>query len=246
MKTALVTGTSYGLGFEVAKKLLEVGYKVYGVSRSETKIKNDNFKWLKCDLYKKDEIKNLVNLVNEEKIDLLINNAGTAFKLQALDLNDGAFEKMFELNFKAQIYLTNVLKVKLSGGLIINTSSTSDRWVGPKYGLYCASKAALNIYFDAITLENTDLKVINILPSYIDTPLQHKLNDDSKDTDFEWDISMDVKDVADGFIKVVEDERDLPNNSRVMIVSDKLMGDTEDPEKLYFYNVNHKEIKKIK
>ncbi len=38
MKTAIVTGSSYGIGYPVTLKLLDEGYKVYGISRSETKL----------------------------------------------------------------------------------------------------------------------------------------------------------------------------------------------------------------
>lgn len=246
MKTAIVTGSSYGIGYSVTSKLLDEDYKVYGISRSETKIDNDNFIWLKCDLYNQEEIKETTKLIKEEKIDLLINNAGTAFKLKSLDLTNEDFYKMFDLNFKAPIYLTTVLKNKLGGGLIINTSSTSDRWTGIDYGLYSASKAALTIFFDAITLENKDLKIINMLPSYVDTPLQHKLNDNDKDDDFEWTNAMDVDEVADAYIKIVKTHDNYPNCSKIMIVSNKLIDDTEDPEKLYYYNVDTEEFKKLK
>ncbi len=246
MKTAIVTGSSYGIGYSVTLKLLNEGYKVYGISRSETKIDNDNFVWLKCDLYSQEEIKESTKLIKEEKIDLLINNAGTAFKLRSLDLTSEDFYKMFDLNFKAPIYLTTLLKNKLAGGLIINTSSTSDRWTGIDYGLYSASKSSLNIYFDAIALENKNLKIINILPSYVNTPLQHRLNDEVKDNEFEWSDAMDVDDVANAYINIIKNAEKYENCSRIMVVSDKLIGDTEDPEKLYYYNVDTKEVRKIK
>jgi short-subunit dehydrogenase len=246
MKTAIVTGSSYGIGYSISSKLLQEGYKVYGISRSETKINDNNFVWLKCDLYNHADIKDIINLITEDKIDLLVNNAGTAFKENALELTDESFERMFSLNFKAQVYITNLLKNKLSGGLILNTSSTSDRWTGINYGLYSASKAALTIYFDAIALENKDLKIINILPSYVDTPLQHKLNDKDKDDDFEWNNAMDTEKVADAYIKIVKTHDNYPNCSKIMVVSNKLIGDTEDPEKLYYYNVDTEEFKKLK
>lgn len=246
MKTATVTGSSYGIGYSVTLKLLNEGYKVYGISRSETKIDNENFVWLKCDLYNQEEIRETATLIIEDKIDLLINNAGIAFKENALGMSDNSFERMFGLNFKAPVYVTSLLKDKLSNGIIINTSSTSDRWTGANYGLYSASKAALNIFFEAISAENEKLKIINILPSYIDTPLQHKLNDSDKDPDFEWELTMDQDDVADGYIEIIKTQNNFPNCAKIMIVSNKLIGDTEDPEKLYYYNVDTKEVKKLK
>jgi short-subunit dehydrogenase len=72
MKTAIVTGSSYGIGRSTTSKLLDEGYKVYGISRSETKIDNENFVWLKCDLYNQNEIDKTSKLINENKIDLLM------------------------------------------------------------------------------------------------------------------------------------------------------------------------------
>jgi len=50
MKTAVVTGASYGLGKSIAEMLLANGFKVYGVSRTDPPIKNKDFIWLKVDL----------------------------------------------------------------------------------------------------------------------------------------------------------------------------------------------------
>ncbi len=46
-KAAVVTGASYGLGAAISNKLIEVGYKVYGISRTKPEIDNTNFIWKK-------------------------------------------------------------------------------------------------------------------------------------------------------------------------------------------------------
>lgn len=246
MKIAVVTGSSYGLGLSISNLLLSNNFKVYGISRSETKVNNPNFVWIKIDLLKDNDLKNIVNNINEDKIDLLINNAGTAILEQALELTDDSFNLAFGLNFKAPVKLTSLLKDKLNGSTIINISSNSDRFAQNNYGLYSASKAALNIYFDTIAVENENIKVFNILPSYIDTPLQHKLNDDGKDKEFTWDMAMDSDKVAKSVLKLFENRDDYLTSSRIMIVSNKLIDDTVDPEKLYCYNIDTEEFKKIK
>ena len=183
MKIAVVSGASHGLGKKISEKLLEKNFKVYGISRTDPKFSNSQFSWIKLDLTDSAEIAAIPEKIIEEKIDLLVNNAGTALLRKTLDYTDDDFEKTFGLNFKSPIKLTTVLFQKLKGGLIINISSISDRYPDPDYGLYGSSKAALNLFFETMATENREVKIINLLPSYIDTPLQHQLNDDKS---FDW------------------------------------------------------------
>ena len=243
MKTAVVTGTSYGIGFEVAKKLLNIGYKVYGVSRTETKIDNNNFVWIKCDLYKKEEIENILEFITDGKIDLLVNNAGTHFEENFNDFKLSSFSKMFELNFLSAIYITNLLINKLSLEKIINISSTSDRFVEPGSGLYCASKASLDLFFEALSMEQENIKVIHILPNYVDTPLQRSMKHDD---DFDWEQCVSSEKVAKVVVKVANNEIEVATNSKIIILNNKSLDAVEDPEKLYSYNVDQNVIEKIK
>lgn len=246
MKIAVVTGASYGLGLSITNLLLLNDFKVYGISRSEPPVKNNNFVWIKEDLLNDNGFKNIINNIKEDKIDLLVNNVGTAILESALEMTDKNFDLTFKLNFKVPIKLTNLLKDKLENCLIVNISSNSDRFAQKDYGLYSASKAALNIYFDTIAVENKDIKVFNLLPSYIDTPLQHKLNDDGKDKEFSWNITMNPDSVAKSVLKLFEDKDNYPTSAKIMIVSNKLIDDTEDPEKLWYYNVDTEEFEKLK
>lgn len=243
MKTAIVTGSSYGIGYSITSKLLNEGYKVYGISRSETKIDNENFVWLKCDLYNQEEIKKTATLIKEEKIDLLINNAGTHFEEYGSDFSSDSFKKMFDLNFVAPILLSKLLFNKLIRGTIINVSSTSDRFAEAGSGLYCASKAALNMFFEAFSMENNNIKVIHLLPNYVDTPLQRSMK---HDTNFDWGQCVSSDDVANTIIRIAKDEINVETNTKIMVLNNKSLDATEDPEKLLFYNVDTKEVKKLK
>ena len=49
-KIAVITGASYGLGSSISSKLIELGYKVYGISRTKPSISGPNFIWIKADL----------------------------------------------------------------------------------------------------------------------------------------------------------------------------------------------------
>src|SRR3990167_1142128 len=128
MKIAIVTGASYGLGKSIAEMLLKNDFKVYGVSRTDAKIKNENFVWIKADLLKDESFDLIKFSIIESKIDVLFNNAGVVYAENSLELKDETFANTFGLNLIAPIKLTSVLKNKLKGSVIINISSTSDRF----------------------------------------------------------------------------------------------------------------------
>lgn len=242
MKTAVVTGTSYGIGEEIANNLLNNGFKVYGVSRSKPKISSDNFIWLEADLSNTENINEIVKRIEEEKIDLLVNNAGTHIEELAKDLSVKNYNYLFNLNFLSPAILVQKLFNKLNNGLVVNISSTSDRFVGEKSALYSATKAALQMFFDTFTLENPKIKVAHILPSYVDTPLQHKISDGSN---FDWGLCTKPKDIADFVLKLFNKTYNFDTGSRIMILNNKTMEDTLNPEKLYYFNVDTKEFKKL-
>lgn len=244
MKIAVVTGGSYGLGKSICEALLKDNFKVFVISRSKPSLQNSNFVWIKADLYNDLDIKSLVDKIDEEKLDLLVNNAGTHVEESALNFSQENFHKIFHLNFIAPINVTKTLSKKLNNGLVINISSTSDRFAEEGSGLYCASKSALNIFFDAFALENKNIKVLNILPDYVDTPLQHRLSDKSED--FDWEECVMPEDIASLIIDLVNGKYDLESGIRVIVINNKTMKATRDPEKLYYYNVDSKEFKKLK
>ena len=193
-KVTIVTGSSSGIGKAIAALLLNLNYKVYGVSKSPSVFNNGNFIWVQADLTSENDLQRITKEIKDDSINILINNAGIAFEKGALAFTELEFRKIFDLNFKAPILFTQALKEKLNKGLVINISSVSDRLVGEFYALYCSSKAALNIYFDVVALEEKDMKIISILPSYVDTPLLRKLQENNKD--FDWNLTMKPEQIA--------------------------------------------------
>lgn len=242
-KVAVVTGTSYGLGKCIAEMLLSKGYKVYGISRTESPIKDRNFIWIKADLLREESFKLISSLISEDKIDLLVNNAGVVFGENSLDFSKETFDKTFGVNLVAPVKLAASLKSKLGGGEIINISSTSDRFAEDGLAMYCASKSALSIYFDAVALENKDIRVLNILPVYVDTRM---LKDISQKLKFSTDGATKPEKIAEAIKEITFSDHRLESGARIIILSNESLSDTEDPEKLYYYNVDTKEFKKLK
>ncbi|OGN03526.1 MAG: hypothetical protein A2655_04795 [Candidatus Yanofskybacteria bacterium RIFCSPHIGHO2_01_FULL_43_42] len=243
-KVAIVTGSSSGIGKAIAALLLNLNYKVYGVSKSPSVFNNGNFIWVQADLTSENDLQRITKEIKDDSINILINNAGIAFEKGALAFTELEFRKIFDLNFKAPILFTQALKEKLNKGLVINISSVSDRLVGEFYALYCSSKAALNIYFDVVALEEKNMKIISILPSYVDTPLLRKLQENSKN--FDWNLTMKPEQIAEFVGRVINDNEDLSSGAKVIVVSDSLKEDLEYNENLWGYNVNTKQLSKIK
>ena len=242
MKIAIVTGSSKGIGEAVTRKLLENNYKVYGISKTDSSINNPNFVWIKSDLSKIESFAEISTRIIEDKIDLIVNNAGIAFGQNGLELTDIEFDKVFNLNFKSPIYLIKSLSEKIRGGTVITVSSVSDRLVGPKFGLYCASKAAISKYMEALSMENADIKFVTLLPSYVDTPLLRKLHDDGQFSDFEWDEIVKPDQIAEFIKDILSEKYKFESGVKIIIATDSLVEDFEYNENLYGYNTSTKKL----
>lgn len=238
-KVAVVTGSSSGIGSAICETLLREGYKIYGISRGETSFDNHDFVWIRADLRDGKSYKGIGAAIEEDRINLLVNNAGVALEKSGLDFTDESFAEIFDLNLKAPIRLTQELKNKLAGGLVINVSSVSDRLVGEGYALYCSSKAALNVYFDVVALEEKEIKVISLLPSYVDTSLLRKLQAGKS---FDWSSVMRSDQIAELIKNIADDNTGISSGARIIVVSDALKEDLVYNEDLWAYNVDTKQL----
>lgn len=80
MQVVLITGTSKGLGFELAKNYIQMGFLVIGISRNKSAIIDRRYCHLIGDVTNKNIGSLLIEFIDSlmiEKIDLVINNAGT-------------------------------------------------------------------------------------------------------------------------------------------------------------------------
>ena len=240
-RVAVVSGSSYGIGEAISRKLLENGFKVYGISRTPPKFDNPKFVWLKADLMSESDIKNIPGQIEEKSIGLLVNNAGTAINEEVLEFKDGDFDQIFGLNFVAPIKLTIALFSKLTNGIVINISSLADRFPD---GLYGSSKAALNNYFETIAAEYRDTKIIDALPSYVDTPLLRSLHKDQKD--FDWSQTNQPEQIAEFVDFMLENSENIESGSRVVVVSSAQDDGEYDPEKLWLFVTDKKKLTRLK
>lgn len=75
---ALVTGSSGGLGLEICQYLLDSGYTVFGVSRTESDLDDSNFIDISCDLRDEEAVEEMFEAIGEEceGLNLIVNCAG--------------------------------------------------------------------------------------------------------------------------------------------------------------------------
>jgi NAD(P)-dependent dehydrogenase (short-subunit alcohol dehydrogenase family) len=177
-KVWLITGCSTGFGRELAKLVLQSGYKAGVASRNTNDVKDivdaypDTAIALKLDVTKEDEIKSAVKQVIEKfgHIDVLVNNAGIGYFGAIEESEEAAVRRMFEINFFGLANMTKEvlpLMRKQRSGNIVNIASIGGFVAFPAVGFYNATKFAVVGYSEALAKETAHLgiKITIIAPS---------------------------------------------------------------------------------
>lgn len=151
-KTALVTGAGRRFGFEVAKALIEDGYKVFAHYNSSKDGVDELSKLgaepVQADFTRQDDVKALVAQLKKDAptLDLLINNASCFFDNDTVDNDPEALAAVFQVHNVAPYLLITGLQQQLSNsdnGLIINITDIYTDKPSTNYIAYCAAKAGL-------------------------------------------------------------------------------------------------------
>ena len=89
-----------------------------------------------------------------EKLDFLINNAGTGYHALIGDVTEEKFDQMVDIHFKGVLFLTQkMLPILNDGGGIINISSGTTRITLPRFGVYSSLKAAIENFSKILAVE---------------------------------------------------------------------------------------------
>ncbi len=155
-KVAVVTGSSKGIGAAIAHKLAEKGAQVvvnYNGNQAAADAVVDTIKvnggeaWaVQADISKKAGVTRLFDeaIAHFGQVNIWVNSAGVMLNALVKDLSEEQFEKQIDINFKGVFYSLQEASTKLAdNGSIINISSTVTRTIFPIYGVYSATKAAV-------------------------------------------------------------------------------------------------------
>lgn len=186
MKNIVITGSTSGIGKELVKLFSNSGeYRIFAGYRNETLIeKFDNVDYFYIEMTNPQSIVDAGNFIKSkvDKIDLLINVAGYVVAGPVEEISVDRLREQFEVNTFSHIEFTQQLLPILDGGRIINISSMASYGLFPFISPYCASKRALDIFFNALALETQkSIKVISIKPGVIATPLWQKSVDNNSE-----------------------------------------------------------------
>ena len=144
MKTALITGCNRGLGEGIRNVLLRNGYKVIGLNRSVSNCKIENYLEIECDISSSQNIEKIKNNV-DEKIDLLIINAGIRRFNKIENMKKEDWESSVNTNLNGAFYVLNNFteNVKRAKGDIVVVGSHSEKYTFEEGSAYCSTKLAL-------------------------------------------------------------------------------------------------------
>lgn len=152
MKNVVITGTSRGIGFELAKIFANNGHKVLAISRNTaplSALNHPNISILAVDLSNNSEIKKASDFVKEnwKQVDILIHNAGKLINKTFTDLTSNDFLEVYKVNVFAVAELTKLLIPYLPKGSHVVTVSSMGGIQGsvkfPGLAAYSSAKGAV-------------------------------------------------------------------------------------------------------
>jgi 3-oxoacyl-[acyl-carrier protein] reductase len=183
-RVALVTGGSRGIGLAIARGLVDGGARVVATGRSEPhlaearrEIANDAaFETLVADVRDYAQVSAAVRKAVERfgGLDILVNNAGLGIFANVADLTLDQWRETIDTNLTGVFHACHAAIPELrrrGGGWIINVSSLAGKNAFPGAAAYCASKAGLNAFSEALMQEvrYDGIRVAYVMPGSVET-----------------------------------------------------------------------------
>lgn len=191
-QVALVTGAGRGLGRAAALALSHAGARVIAVSRTTAELRSLAEEAPGAvEVWTEDATGDalLARIEGLERLDVLVNNAGTNQPQPFLEVTDEALDEMLNLNLRAAFRVARSAARAMArgaGGCIINVSSQMGHVGSPRRTVYCMTKHGIEGLTKAMAVElaRMGIRVNSIAPTFVDTPLTRPFFDDREFADF--------------------------------------------------------------
>ena len=190
----ILTGATGGIGSSILEKLVDAEANVIATGTNEEKLnliknKHQSVKVEKFDISKHNEIENFINEVDrkfENKIDILINNAGVTSDNLSIRMKEDEWKKVIDINLTSTFLLSkNTVKKMLKNkkGKIINITSVVGHTGNIGQANYTASKAGLVAMSKSFALEygKKNININCVSPGFITTEMTNKIDQSYKE-----------------------------------------------------------------
>ncbi|MEN8192704.1 MAG: SDR family NAD(P)-dependent oxidoreductase [Bacteroidota bacterium] len=232
-KTILITGASTGIGKAISQKLLQKNCNLVLIARRDeliTEFVNNskdlsaNVKIIKSDVSNKEDVQRAYDSAIEAfgRIDVAILNSGVGNNVTAETFKSEYAENTMNINFLGVVYWVEQLlpeMMKRRDGIIAPVSSLADNRGYSGSGFYSASKAALSIFSEGLSvdLKKYGIKILTIKPGFVKTPMTSK-------NGFKMPFLMSADKSADYIIKGIEKEKSTIQFPLPTVLGAKLIG----------------------
>ena len=189
MGSALISGASSGIGRATALRLAAHGWTVFAGVRDDAaarELARAGAHPVHLDITDPDSVRAAADHVRAATrgagLDALVNNAGIALLRPVEGLTPDAVREQLEVNVVGHVSVTNALLplLRTAGGRVLFVSSVSGRVATPFFGVYSASKFAIEALADTLRIEvrGTGVDVVLVEPGQVHTPIWPKAEDD--------------------------------------------------------------------
>src|SRR3954467_15664873 len=146
-KVCVITGSTAGIGLDTLRLLVDEGARVVSAARSHAPNAGEALH-VSTDLSAADAPAELIDAATQAfgRVDVLVNNVGTAYIASFEDVSDGEWEEMWQLNVMSYVRCIRAVLPSMrerGGGVIVNVSSTAGKRPSTWMPNYSVMKAAM-------------------------------------------------------------------------------------------------------
>lgn len=215
-KTAFITGATSGIGKATAElfaknniRLILCGRRAERLQELQQELsKQTEVTTLQFDVSKRNDVEKAIKSIpdNFKQIDILINNAGNAHGLSAIQ--DGSiddWDAMLDINVKGLLYVSKAIipnMIDNNNGFIVNIGSIAAKEVYANGNVYCASKHAVDALNKSMRLDlnQHNIRVSAIHPGLVETEfsdVRFKGDTERAKTVYQGYKALQAEDIAD-------------------------------------------------